>query len=35
MPYVDGFFVYEAICKEIAAKGYQGFHMVTTQESAA
>ena len=35
MPYVDGFSIYEAACKEIAADGYRGFHLLHQSEEAA
>lgn len=35
MPYVDGFQVYEAACKEVAAAGYRGFHLARATEIAA
>lgn len=35
MPYVDGFSIYEARCKDIAAEGYPGFHMAGATEAAA
>lgn len=35
MPYVDGFQVYEAACKEVATAGYRGFHFARATEVAA
>ena len=35
MPYVDGFSIYEAACKTIAADGYRGFHFLHEAEDAA
>ena len=35
MPYVDGFQVYEAACKEVAAAGYRGFHLARATDVAA
>ncbi len=35
MPYVDGFSVYEARCKAVAAEGYPGFHLRRDAEAAA
>ena len=35
MPYVDGFSIYEATCKAIAADGYRGFHLLRQTEEAA
>lgn len=35
MPYVDGFNMYEAQCKQVAAQGYPGFHLVQERETAA
>lgn len=35
LPYVDGFSVYEAQCKEIAAGNYRGFHLLHQTEVAA
>ena len=35
MPYVDGFQIYEAACKDVAAAGYRGFHMACATEAAA
>ena len=35
MPYVNGFSIYEAMCKAIAADGYRGFHLLRQTEEAA
>ena len=35
MPYVDGFQVYEAACREVAAAGYRGFRLAQAAEGAA
>jgi cyclohexanone monooxygenase len=35
MPYVNGFNFYEAACKDVAAHGYRGFHLVRARETAA
>ena len=35
MLYVDGFNMYEAHCREVAAQGYRGFHLVRERETAA
>jgi cyclohexanone monooxygenase len=35
MPYVDGFNMYEARCKQVAAEGYSGFHLFREKQTAA
>lgn len=35
LPYVDGFKVYEAACREIASDGYRGFRLLRRTEAAA
>jgi cyclohexanone monooxygenase len=35
MPYLDGFNMYEAQCRKVAAQGYRGFHLLRERETAA
>jgi cyclohexanone monooxygenase len=34
LPYVDGFSVYEAQCRKVAAEGFKGFHLIRETEAA-